>query len=78
MGDFYGNIIDWNLLAELNGYLFTSTDRVTSRVCLMKITSFIATMKNMIFRCSRENKNKETCNYVGCTFLCCRLICISL
>ena len=31
MGDFYGNIIDWNLLAELNGYLFTSTDRVTSR-----------------------------------------------
>lgn len=22
MGDFYGNIIDWNLLAGLNGYLF--------------------------------------------------------
>lgn len=59
MGDFYGNIIDWNLLAGLNGYLFTSTDRVTSRVCLMRITSFIATMKNMIFRCSRENKNKR-------------------
>lgn len=78
MGDFYGNIIDWNLLAGLNGYLFTSTDGVTSGECLMKITSFIATMKNMIFRCSRENKNKETCNCVGCTFLCCRLICISL
>lgn len=59
MGDFYGNIIDWNLLAGLNGYLFTSTDRVTSRVRLMRITSFIATMKNMIFRCSRENKNKK-------------------
>lgn len=59
MGDFYGNIIDWNLLAGLNGYLFTSTDIVTSRECLMGITSFIATMKNMIFRCSRENKNKR-------------------
>lgn len=65
MGDFYGNIIDWNLLAGLNGYLFTSTDRVTSRVRLMRITNFIATMKNMIFRCSRENKNKRNVQLCG-------------
>lgn len=31
MGDFYGNIIDWNLLAGLNGFLFTGMVRVTSR-----------------------------------------------
>lgn len=31
MGDSCKNIIDWNLLAGLNGYLFTGMVRVTSR-----------------------------------------------
>ena len=35
------------------------------KVCLMRITSFIATMKNMIFRCSRENKNKRNVQLCG-------------
>ena len=58
-------VVDCIVLAWLNGYLFTSTDRVTSRVRLMRITSFIATMKNMIFRCSRENKNKRNVQLCG-------------